>query len=362
MRIGFDRSIRAFNAAGNARYTTYLEAALARIAPGEFELVPLDLPCGLRAVWAGPRRTALVAFWELLYAPLLLPRLARAARVDLLHCPLPMPVGDPGCPRVVTVHDTIPALFPQWFPPIMGTRLRRWLRRGVGAADALITDSHHTAADVHRLFPGLTAPVYPIPLGSFLEGTQAQVSAGPTYILSVGTLEPRKNLARVLEAYALLARARPELPRLVVVGGPGWGDTSLADLARVLGVAGQVDLAGFVPDDALPNLYAGAALLVYPSLYEGFGFPVLEAMSMGCPVVTSNRSSLPEIAGDAAICVDPDTPAAIAQAIGWLLDDPVLAQRLRREGLRRARLFSWERCANETRAVYARTLSRAGRR
>jgi glycosyltransferase involved in cell wall biosynthesis len=173
----------------------------------------------------------------------------------------------------------------------------------------------------------------------------------------VGTLEPRKNLARVLEAYALLARERPASPRLLVVGGQGWGGIDLPRLVQRLGVAGQVELAGYVSDERLRELYAGATMLVYPSLYEGFGFPVLEAMSAGCPVITSNTSSLPEIAGTAALLVDPTAPAEIAAALARLLDEPELTGRLRREGRRRARAFSWERCARETAAVYRATLA-----
>jgi glycosyltransferase involved in cell wall biosynthesis len=361
VRVGLDLSITAFNAAGNARYALCLEAALA--AGGDLELVRFELPAALRASAAGARRKALVLYWEFVYAPALLPLLARRARVDLLHCPLPMPVGAPGCPLVVTALDAIPALFPHWFTQAMGLRLRRWLRRGVLAADALITISNRTADDLRRLFPGLSTPVYPVLLGSFLDAAAAgPAAAGPPYLLCVGTLEPRKNLARAIEAYALLARARPDLPRLVVVGGQGWGDVNLVQLAAQHGVADRVELAGFLSDADLGALYAGAELLIYPSLYEGFGFPVLEAMSMGCPVVTSCSSSLPEVGGAAALYADPADPAAIARAVARILDDAALAARLRADGLRRARMFTWQRCARETVAVYRRTLARCGGR
>ncbi len=359
MRVGLDLSITAFNAAGNARYAVGLLQAL-RDA-GEVELVPLAPPSALRATGGGAARKALVAFWEFVYAPVLLPLLARRHRLDLLHCPLPMPVGDPGCPLVVTVLDAIPALYPQWFSRVMGLRLRRWLRRGVAAADALLTISQHTADDVRRLFPGLATPIYPVYLGSFLDPAPAQgaVSASP-YILSVGTLEPRKNLARTLEAYAQLVRMRPAAPRLVVVGGQGWGGEDVAATATRLGIGGRVELAGFVDDRRLRELYAGAAMLVYPSLYEGFGFPVLEAMSLGCPVITSTTSSLPEVAGEAGLLVDPGDAGQIAAAMGRLLDEPGLAAHLRAEGARRARAFSWGRCARETAAVYRATRGAAG--
>lgn len=366
MRVGLDSSITSFNSAGNARYVRSLSSAITAIAPEGVEFVPLTLPDFLRSTAIGVRRKALTLFWELIYMPCLLPRLAKRAGLDLLHVPLPAPIGRLACPLVITVLDVIPTLYPQWFPRLMGARLRRWLRHVADSADALITISRHTADDMRRLFPHLALPVYPITLGSFFEDAGPRplaAASGPDrpYILTVGTLEPRKNLARVIEAYALFAQARPNPPRLAIVGGQGWGGEDAPTTARRLGVAEQVDLVGFVSDERLRELYAGATMLVYPSLYEGFGFPVLEAMSMGCPVVTSNTSSLPEIAGRAGLLVNPTDPAQIAAAMRCILEEPALASHLRQEGLRRSRVFSWDRCARETLAAYRATLQMAGR-
>lgn len=364
MRIGFDRSITAFNAAGNARYALCLFDALQRSKSDDIELLLFDLPAGIRARQAHLGRKALTVFWEFIYAPLLLPMLARSKRVDLIHCPLPMPIGPTSCPKVMTILDVIPVLFPQWFKPAMQVRLRRWIRRGVTDADALITISHHTAGDVRRVFPRLTKPIYPIPLGSFLSerNNWSVIKVREPYILSVGTLEPRKNLKSVLKAYAILRREWPTTPKLVVVGGRGWGEDDLVSVSYEVGVTEKIEWRGFVSDQELGALYAGATLLVYPSLYEGFGFPVLEAMSVGCPVVTSNRSSLPEITGNAGLLVDPTDPQQIADAMYRILDDAGLAEHLRQAGRRRAGLFSWQRCAQETLAVYTRTFTGASHR
>lgn len=361
MRVGLDLSITAFNAAGNARYARCLQSALAKA--GEVQLVPLALPPALQATAGGLRRKGLVAYWELVYAPLVLPLIARRQRLDLLHCPQPMPVGSVPCPIITTVHDLTPVLAPQWFGRFMGVRLRRWLRRGVEAAAGLIAVSTATAEDLRRAFPKLATGLSIVHEASFLALDSTLIAGTPRspYILTVGTLEPRKNLARAIAAYALLARGRAEPPRLLVVGGQGWGGEDVAAVAARHGVAERVELAGYVSDERLRELYAGARLLLYPSLYEGFGFPVLEAMSMGCPVVTSNTSSLPEIAGRAGLLIDPTDPAQIARAMERMLDEPGLAGRLRQAGLRRARAFSWERCARETAAVYRATLGAAHR-
>jgi len=358
MRVGVDSSVCAFNRAGNARYAQYLLHALCEVARAEdVEPVALTLPAALHVTRAGLRRKALVAFWEFVYAPRLLGLLARRARIDLLHLTMPMPLG-PGAPTtVVTVLDLTPVLFPEWFTPVMALRTRRWLRLALRRAAGVITISQHTADDLLRVLPDLSVPVRPVLLGSFLEQERgpAPLPAGvasPGYLLSVGTLEPRKNLALVLEGYAQLTRALPAAPPLVVVGGAGWKTRDLGAIAAELGVADRVVRLGYVPDAQLYALYSHAAALLYPSRYEGFGFPLLEAMGCGCPVITSSSSSLPEVVGDAAILVDPDRPRQLAHALELLLTQPALATQMRRAGLARASQFSWERCARETIAVY----------
>ena len=194
------------------------------------------------------------------------------------------------------------------------------------------------------VYPGRDEPlarVDPAPV-------RARYGLAPDYLLHVGTLQPRKNLARLMEAAASLRARWPEL-QLVLAGQPGWQAGPI--LAQARAHSDSVRLLDYVPDDDLPGLYSGARAFVFPSLYEGFGFPVLEAMACGTPVVCSNTSSLPEVAGEAALLMDPEDTAALAGAIGRLLEDTALRENLIARGLEQARKFSWERAAQETLAV-----------
>jgi glycosyltransferase involved in cell wall biosynthesis len=170
------------------------------------------------------------------------------------------------------------------------------------------------------------------------------------YLLFVGTLEPRKNLSMLIQA---LARTRSDIP-LLLAGWRGWGDLDWWRDVQRLGLRDRVMWTGYVDEETLACLYCGAAALVYPSWYEGFGLPVLEAMACGCPVICSNTSSLPEVAGDAAILVDPGDAEALAHALDALLDDSGLRSSLSARGLLRAREFSWEKTAVQTLTVFAK--------
>lgn len=175
-------------------------------------------------------------------------------------------------------------------------------------------------------------------------------------ILFLGTLEPRKNIVTLLEAYALLRRRKGFAHRLVIAGGKGWYYKEIDAAVERLGLRGEVFFPGFVPQDELALWYAAADLFVYPALYEGFGLPPLEAMACGTPVVVSSASSLPEVVGDAGLLVDPHDPAALAQAMLAVLDDPARHQALRQAGLARASAFSWRAAAQGTAAVYHQIL------
>lgn len=175
------------------------------------------------------------------------------------------------------------------------------------------------------------------------------------YILNVGTLEPRKNLDGLLRAFAQAKRAG--IPHsLVIAGARGWGESRLAGLPEELGIADSVLFLGFIDEHDLPHLYANAAFFVYPSLYEGFGLPVLEAMASGTAIITANTSSLPEVAGDAALFVDPRSDNEIATAIIRLAGDLGACKELVAKGIKQAGSFSWDRTVAETVAVYAELL------
>lgn len=315
--------------------------------------------------WAAANPLRRIA-WEQLAQP----RQARRLSADLLHLPVnvgPLWLHRVGCPVVVTVHDLSFALYPQLF-----TRARRsyqqWLTPHTARQAAVITaDSRATKDDLVKLY-GIDADrvrvVYPGVNGRFRPVTDAKQidifrqrrQLPAKFILFLGTIEPRKNLVMLLEAYASLVR-RTGLPHaLVIAGGKGWGYEAVFATAERLDLAERVIFAGYVPADELPLWYNAAEVVAYPSLYEGFGLPPLEAMACGTPVVVSNVSSLPEVVGDAGFLVDPGDPSAWVDALGTMLTEPTARATARERGLARARTFTWERTARNMAQVYHEVL------
>lgn len=180
------------------------------------------------------------------------------------------------------------------------------------------------------------------------------------YVLSVGTLEPRKNLATLFAAYSGLPASLRQRYPLVVAGLNGWNTEGLMKAAGGLIQRGELRLLGYVADELIPPLYAGAAAFCYPSRYEGFGLPALEAMASGVPVITSNKTSLPEVVGDAGIMVDPDDVDGMRERLRQLLEDQAYADELGQRGLARSQMFSWDRCARETFSVYRKVMQQRG--
>lgn len=265
-------------------------------------------------------------------------------------------------PAVLTVHDLIFERYPQHHTRRNMLFLRTGMPLFVRAATAIIAVSRHTKDDlvarygvapqkIHVVYEGVDARFRPASAADVAR-VQAQYSPDRPYLLMVGTLEPRKNHAAALAALARL-KAAGFPHRLLIVGGKGWLFEPIRTLVDQLGLAGDVTFTGYAPDADLPPLYTGAACVLAPSLYEGFGFPVLEAMACAAPVVCSNLSSLPEVAGAAALLVAPADAAALANAVHLILTQPALAERLREDGMAQARLFRWERCAAQTADLYA---------
>jgi glycosyltransferase involved in cell wall biosynthesis len=279
--------------------------------------------------------------------------------VDLVHVTVPMRVGLGAAPMVATVHDLFPLSRPDDFTERGARLMRDGLRWVLDEALEVMVPSTVVAEACaeHGVDP---ARVTVVPWGSDPVSVEpAQVAAvrrrhglvGP-YVLVVGTLEPRKNLAGVLSALALLDR--PGLT-LAVVGPQGWGT---APDPVECGLAGPVALLGHVPAADLPALYAGAQVVCFPSFEEGFGLPVLEAMAAGAPVVTSSTTATAEVAGDAAVLVDPHDPAGIAAGLARVIDDPDRAASLADAGRRRAAQHRWSDAAAATVAVYRRAMQR----
>lgn len=278
----------------------------------------------------------------------------RAGDIALYHEPNYLAFRFRG-PTVVTIHDLSWIRYPQMHPDDRVRLMNGAMPRVAREAAHVIVDSDFVRGEVMEHFGLPAEKVTTVRLGVLpdfsprpAQETRAALErhglSHGRYLLAVGTLEPRKNLATVLDAYASLPDAlRARFP-LAVVGMQGWGDRPQP--------RGDVRLLGYLPQDDLASLYAGARLFLYPSIYEGFGLPPLEAMACGVPVIVSRRASLPELVGDAAILVEPDDVSGIASSIVELVEDSQRREDLARAGLARARELTWRRCALETIAVY----------
>ncbi|MCS6882336.1 MAG: glycosyltransferase family 1 protein [Oscillochloridaceae bacterium] len=332
------------------RYSVYTTRGLDRRAlglPDNFRVIPSRLPT------INPR---VRIPWEQLLAPMLL----RRSGADLFHgvhsvVPIACPV-----PSVVTVHDLAFIRFPQTFRAYNRIYLDLATRLSVRRAARVLVVSEHTRREVIGLLgvppervvvtPNAVREHFRPPDPAALEVFRARKGLPERFVLYVGTLEPRKNLTTLLEAYAMVARDRAA--PLLVGGGKGWMYDAVFQRLEALGLHERVRFVGYLDEEELPLWYAAATVFVFPSIYEGFGMPPLEAMACGAPVVASNTSSLPEVVGDAGLTVSPYDPAALAAAIRRLLDDADLRQELRERGFRQARAFSWRVTAERTLAAY----------
>jgi glycosyltransferase involved in cell wall biosynthesis len=290
-------------------------------------------------------------------------------KLDLLHVPVNVgPIIVP-CPVVVTIHDLSFYLYPELFQPAQRTYLQHMTRQTVTRAARVIAISENTRADIVRILGvsedqvaviplGLDAEMRPVAQREPIEALRQRRGLPEHMLLFLGTLEPRKNITTLLEAYALLRRQPGWVHRLVIAGGKGWYYDAIYATAERLGLRDDVLFAGFVPQEELPLWYNAAEVFVYPSLYEGFGWPTLEAMACGTPVVASNTSALPEVVGDAGLLVDPHDAQALATAIASVAQDPARAASLRQAGLARAQQYSWYDTAHKTCQLYHQVLER----
>lgn len=299
--------------------------------------------------------------WEQCVQPLAL----RRARPDLLHSlAFASPLLNP-CPAVVTVYDLSFRLTPAAFPRAQRLYLSAITAHSCRRARRVIAISESTKADVVRQLgldarrvdvarPGVEARFQPLPAAE-VEAFRRQKPLPTRFILYLGTLEPRKNLHALISAFAELQASSPDL-YLLLAGAQGWGYADLFRQVEALGLGARVRFPGFVPADELPWWYNAAAAVAYPSSFEGFGMPVLEALACGTPVVTSNVSSLPEAGGDVAALVSPHDAAALAEALRQSLR-PEAAERARALGPQHAARFTWANTACQTVASYRRALN-----
>lgn len=283
-----------------------------------------------------------------------LPRLLWRLRPDVYHAtyyavPALLPV-----PTVVTIYDLIPRLFPRyWTNPALRGVINAWTAYAARRAARVLTCSHATARDLARLLPETAPKLRVVPLGVSprpAARVDASRSSDDPTLLYVGSNKPHKNLPRLVAAFA---RVAPTVTGTLVVAG-AWDErySEAVDLARRLNLDERVRFERRPSDERLDALFAAATGFVFPSLYEGFGLPVLEAMAAGLPVATSDRGSLAEVAGDAALLVDPDDEGSIADAMRRLLRDAAERSRLSAAGRAQAARFTWDRTAEETWALY----------
>jgi len=366
VRVGLDaRALASDEISGVEQYVTNLVLALSRLEDAPEIVAYTDRPVPdaalAEAASSGPIRT------QVLQAPrgwlrAALPWRLWRDHVDLVHLPSTIIPPILPCPAVVTVHDLAWVRYPETYTPADLAMQRHAVLAASERAAHIMTVSESTARDLRKYYQKSESKITVTPLGVSPhfspEGRQLSPDAfpgaerlGKGYVLYTGGIQPRKNLLRLLAAYAKVLAEGPA-PPLVLAGGRCPHADELRTAARKLGVERCLIFLGYVPQGRLPALYRSATVFVYPSLYEGFGLPVLEAMASGVPVVTSSTSAMPEVADEAALLVDPESVDRLAWGISLLLGDRDLRRTMVQKGLARSREFTWERTARMTVEVY----------
>lgn len=365
MRIGIDARINYYRPGGIAEYTRHLIDELARLdtaneyrilhhirdrdtkQPGpNFARVNTLTPCHHR--WER---------WS--FSAELIPH-----RLDILHTPDVIPPQRGGKRHVITIHDLHFLLYPQFMTAQSRSHYIDRIAWAVKHADHILVSSQATHDDLVRLLHvppelmtvhllGVTKTFHPLAQPT-IATVRARHNLPAEYLLFVGTFEPRKNIPGLLEAYHLLRQDIPDLPPLVLAGRRGWLYDDIFDTAKALALGPHLIWLENPPFADMAAIYNGALTFVLPSHYEGFGLTALEAMACGTPPIVANRSSLPEVVGDAGLLVDPDDPAAVADAIRRMLSDTALRDNLRERGLARAATFTWQNTAASALQVFQR--------
>ena len=375
MKIGINTLFFQSRATGSAQYMLHLLDGLARIdQQNEYILLgprPVEqtgehsFPYQVHPVpgFAAHNENIEKVIWEQFTAP----HAARKAAVDLYHVPYFAPPLFPRSPTVVTIHDVIPLRLPAYQ---LGGKVKAYMKLVSYAAyraTRIITVSEHAKQDIvsvlkipseriHVIYEAAGDEYHPITDPEILASARARYGIGKRYIFYLGGLDQRKNVLQLIHAFArLYAQIGDSHLQLVISGNPDKQRGPLFPDPRP--VAADLDMNGqivyrFIEDEDKPAIYSGASLFVFPSLYEGFGLPPLEAMSCGAPVVCSNRTSLPEVVGNAAISIDPEDTRALTEAMHQVLTNSTLQADLRARSLRQAARFNWKKTAQETLAVY----------
>jgi glycosyltransferase involved in cell wall biosynthesis len=369
LHIAIDAHSVGAQLAGNESYAVNLIEALAEIDQTNLYTLYVTKPAAIDRFtdrWPNFKVKQTLPHTPLVRIPLTLSAELRRHPVDVLHVQFTAPPFAP-CPVVTTIHDLSFEHLPETFKRRSRAQLRLTVRRTARKAALILTLSEFSRRDIIETYAvdpervivtPAAAPTHfkPIASATELEKVRERYGIGANYLLSLGSIQPRKNLTRLIEALLWLRTARPddELPQLIIAGKRGWLDDEVFRAAQQDSVKECIKFVGYVPEEDLPALYSGAMCFVYPSYFEGFGLPVLEAMQCGAPVIVGNQTSLPEVAGDAALLFDPFDTRALGEAIAKVIDHPNYRAELRARGLKRAAEFSWIAAANLTLKAYER--------
>jgi glycosyltransferase involved in cell wall biosynthesis len=374
MRVAIDYTAAIYQAAGVGRFVRSLVKALAELdRENEYVLVYADPPAGVTPTfpeapnfvrWRVPvPDRALTILWHRIGLPLPIDLIT--GRVDVFHSPDFVMPPVLRAAKVLTVHDLAFLLHPECADAGLRRYLEKTVPRSVARSDFILADSEHTKDDLICLLgvaqdkidvvPGGVDPEFtPAHGADRMEEMRSRISGGYPYILNVGMIEPRKNLERLIEAFEIL-KSHHHLPhRLVLAGKKGWLSDGIYRRAERSPMTSDILFPGFISEQDLPLLYGAADLFVFPSLYEGFGLPPLEAMASGVPVVVSRSSSLPEVVGDAAQMARPESAEELSEAMARVLTDEGLRTSMVARGIQQSARFTWEAAARKMLDVYLR--------
>jgi glycosyltransferase involved in cell wall biosynthesis len=360
--IGIDTSIAKINQAGSSVYVNNLTHALSSL-DGQYEYSLFNSHQNYSmGTNTGLKKKFKTIYNDLIWTQLIVPLKAQYESFSLLHMPAVFSPMFPSKPTIVTIFDVIIMRFPQYFSKWHHYYFEHILPKSLENSVHIITISESSKRDLVKYYD---IPQEKISVTYLSHSEKFRVIETPLveivknkyglkkYIILVGTIEPRKNILRILLAFSKVLKNHPDV-QLVHVGSRGWGQDKIFSKLDELNIRDSVRLLGKISLDDLVGLYNGAIFSLYPSLYEGFGLPILESMAAGCPVITSNTSSMPEVAGDAAVIVNPASIESIYDGMCQLLGDNDLLLQYKDKGIKRSSTFSWQKCASETQNIYSK--------